>query len=216
MKLHKKLLLFGASALLLAACGNDSGDTVVEKNDDEPDTEEVSDADNDEVEEEGNDSKPGSRSNPVSLGDTATQDFIFYSEDHDEEFEGNRSITLSDFKRGEEVYDYLMDANPYNEEAPEGMEWASVDVEYKFNEANTDDESNYVMPDFVVIDSEGSQVSQDEVYPTLDDGDEFGYSEIYAGGNTKGKFVFYIPEEDDDVLLKYDDYLGKSIFFNLK
>jgi len=41
MKLHKRLLLFGASAILLAACGTDEGSTEETGATEEPETEEV-------------------------------------------------------------------------------------------------------------------------------------------------------------------------------
>lgn len=204
----KFLTLFFASALLLSACSDTQGsDVVVEDNGDE-ETEIIEEV---EAEEEVNESKPGSRSNPVELGQTATQDFIMHvSEDS---YEANRSITITDLVRGEEVYNYLIDENEYNEEAPEGMEWAMVDVEYTLNESETEDESDYVFPDFKVIDSAGSEIPQDEVFPTLNSG-EFGYVEIYSGGTASGKYVFYAPQ-DESVLLKYDDMLNKPLFFNL-
>jgi hypothetical protein len=213
MKLHKSLLLFGASILLLAACGDE--DTGAEVEDAQDDTEIVEDAEADEPEEAENEKEvnAGSRSNPISLGETVTQDFEFFTEDAD--YNGNRSITLSNVMRGEEVYNYLMEANPYNEEAPEGMEWIMVDVEYILNEADTEDESVYVMPEFVVIASDGSEVSQDENYATLNDGEEFGYVELYSGGSANGKYAFFAPT-DDEVLLKFDDWNNPAIFFNLK
>lgn len=55
-----------------------------------------------------------------------------------------------------------MEANQFNEEAPEGMEWTMIDVEYTINEADTEDEARYVTPDFVIIDSSGSEVAQDK------------------------------------------------------
>src|SRR5699024_7045826 len=54
MKLHKSLLLFGASALLLTACGEDGGSE--ETTTDDTETEEVVE-DNDEVETENNDNE---------------------------------------------------------------------------------------------------------------------------------------------------------------
>lgn len=207
MKLHKSLLLFGASVLFLTACGEE--DTGIEIEESQDDTEVVEDVDANETEES---TDIGTRSNPVPLGNTATQEFEFFTEDAD--YSGNRSITISNVMRGEEAYNYLMDANPYNEEAPEGMEWVMVDVEYVLNEADTEDEPVYVMPEFIIVASDGSEVSQDEAYPTLNDGEEFGYVELYSGGTADGKFAFFAPT-DDEVLLKFDDWNNPAIFFSL-
>lgn len=215
MKLHKSLLLFGASALLLAACGEE--DTGAEIDNSQDDTEIVDDVEADEPEEVEEEVNFGSRSNPVPLGETVTQDFEFFEMEGEEflEFEGNRSITISNVARGEEVYNYLMDANPFNEEAPEGMEWVMVDVEYTLNESDTEDYPLNVSADFLVIDSTGSEVSQDSTWPTYADGDEFGYVELYSGGVASGKYIFYAPV-NDETLLKFDDWNNPAIFFDLK
>lgn len=157
-------------------------------------------------------SEVGKRTNPVPLGSTATQDFEFFSEDSD--YNGNRSITLSNLVRGEEAYNYIMDANQFNEEAPEGMEWIIIDVEYLLNEADTEEESVYIMPEFTVVASDGSEISQTENYATLNDGEEFGYVELYSGGTASGKYAFYGPT-DDEILLKFDDWNNPAIFFSL-
>lgn len=154
----------------------------------------------------------GSRSNPVALGETITQDIEFLSEESSHS--GNRSITLSNVSRGEEVYNYLMEANQFNERAPEGMEWVMLDVEYTLNEADTEDEAVYVTPDFSVVASDGSEISQSEAYATLDSGEEFGYVELYSGGQASGKYAFFAPI-GDEVLLKFDDWIAPSIFFSL-
>lgn len=205
-------LLF-ASSFLLISCASEENELTVEDAEIEnvEETEQV-----EEPEEEKTESIVGSRSNPVPINKKVSQDFEFYSHDDmesDEEYKGNRSITLSNFFRGEEVYNYLMEANQFNEEAPEDMEWAMIDVEYTINEAETEDESQFVSPEFVIIDSSGSEVAQDEVYPTLDNGDEFGYVELYSGGTADGKYVFYVPE-NEEILIKYDDWNAKAIFFN--
>lgn len=201
-------LLF-ASSLLLGACAEEDGLTIEDKDEE---IEEVQDESTQETE-----SIEGSRSNPVPIDKKVSQNFEFFGHDNDsmdEKYEGNRSITLTNFVRGDEVYDYLMAANEFNEEAPEGMEWAMIEVKYTINEAETEDEAQYVTPDFVIVDSSGSEVTQDKVYPTLEGGDEFGYVELYSGGTAEGKYVFYVPE-NDEILIKFDDWNAKPIFFNL-
>ncbi len=203
-------LLF-ASSLLLGACAAEENDLTIE----DVDVEEIEEVE-EEREEKESESVEGSRSNPVPIEKKVSQDFEFFSHDDiesNEQYAGNRSIILSNFIRGEEVYDYLMEANQFNEEAPEGMEWAMIDVEYTINEADTEDEAQYVTPDFVIIDSSGSEVAQDKVYATLDGGDEFGYVELYSGGTAEGKYVFYTPV-DDEILIKFDDWSAKPIFFD--
>lgn len=207
----KHLMLLSSFGILLAACGQDTtGGVSVTENEDVSSSEQTSEAASSKTT-----SEVGKRSNPVALGDTATQDFIFYTENSDEELEGNRSITLSNVVKGDKTFEYLKDANEYNEEAPEGMEWVMVDVDYVLNHASTEDDPVYVTPEFTIIGSDGSQISQDSVYPTLADGDEFGYADVYSGGSAKGKYAFYAPK-DDDFLVEYNDGSNNGIFFNLK
>ncbi|MEK2534855.1 hypothetical protein WN873_04625 [Tetragenococcus halophilus] len=213
--MSKRILsLLFATSLLLASCGGDKSDLTVEDAETK-ETEKVEETEK-ETEEEKTESIEGSRSNPVPIDKKVSQDFEFYNHDDDssdESYEGNRSITLSNFTRGEEVYNYLMEANQFNEEAPEGMEWAIIDVEYILNEAESEDVAQYVMPEFSIIDSNGSEVAQNKVYPSLDRGNEYGHVELYSGGTAKGKYAFYVPV-DDDILIKYDDWNAKAIFFN--
>jgi|SRR5699024_8037480 len=212
--MSKRILsLLFVSSFLLVACASEENELTVE----DAEIEKVEETEQVEEEpEEETESIVGSRSNPVPINKKVSQEFEYYSHDDmesDEKYKGNRSIILSNFTRGEEVYNYLIEANQFNEEAPEDMEWAMIDVEYTLNEAETEDESQFVSPDFVIIDSRGSEVAQDEVYPTLNSGDEFGYVELYSGGTASGKYVFYVPE-NDEILIKYDDWNAKPIFFN--
>ena len=213
--MSKRIISFlFASSLLLTACGSEDNELTIEDVDSE-ETEQVAEKEEEEEKEEP-ESVEGSRSSPVPIDKKVSQDFEFYSHDDiesDEKYDANRSITLSNFIRGEEVYNYLMEANQFNEEAPDSMEWAMIDVEYTLNEAETEDESHYIMPEFIIIDSTGSEVAQNKVYPTLDGGDEFGHVELYAGGTASGKYVFYAPE-DDEILIKFDDWNAKPIFFD--
>lgn len=47
------------------------------------------------------------------------------------------------------------------------------------------------MSDFTIIDSSGSEMAQDKAHANLDNGDEFGYVELYSGGRATGKYPLY-------------------------
>lgn len=207
MKNFKHIILLSTLGLALAACGNDSDVTVTEKSS-AATSEQTSVVASSETT-----SKVGKRSNPVSLGEVATSDIRFF-DDNGNEFDGNISLALSNVIRGEEAKTYLMDANEYNEDAPEGMEWIIIDIDFSLNSASTEDAPYYVATDFVVVASDGSQISQD-VYPTVAEGEDFGFIDLYSGGSESGKYAFYAPI-DDDILLEYDDLNNPGIFFSLK
>ncbi len=152
----------------------------------------------------------GKRSNPVPLGTTVTFDTEYYGDS--DTIPANVSMTISNVMRGADAYNYLLNANQFNEAAPEGKEWVVFDVTLKLNKGSQD-EPYYISNSFTPISSSGEEVSQED-YGTLGDGEEFGYKDIYEGGEQTGKVALLVPT-DDDTLVEFTD-LDPGVFFKLQ
>ena len=210
MKLRNAVLLAG-SLITLVACG---ADTVENKEDVVVDnTEEVEMPEESKVEEEVSEkeSEYGKRSNPVPVGEWASIEESIY-DDEDNALDAVFNLRITDVVRGEEAFGILKNENQFNEEAPEGHEWVIVSLEAKLVEGDEDFPFT-VVPWFSIIDSTGSEVSQDD-WGTLD-GNEYGYVDLFEGGETSGRYVFYALE-GDDTLLSYEQFLNGSTYFSLK
>ena len=210
MKLKNAVLLAG-SLITLVACG---ADTVENKEEVVVDnTEEVETLEESKVEEEASEkeSEYGKRSNPVPLGEWTSIEESLYDDDENA-LDAVLNLRITDVIRGEEAFEVLKNENQFNEEAPEGHEWVIVSLEAKLIEGSEDFPFT-VVPWFSIIDSTGSEVSQDD-WGTLD-GDEYGYVDLFEGGETSGRYVFYTLE-GDDTLLSYEQFLEGSTYFSLK
>lgn len=205
------MMIFSLLVLLtLAACGGGDEADQDEAGNEEPATEEET-APNEEAEEPAEEEEPssevGKRSNPVKAGESVTIPGTVYS-DEGEEANGELTISLSHFVRGQEAMDFLLSENEFNEEPPDGQEWMIFDVSVEASIDNPDI-PYYAMPVFNVFDSSGSPVSQD-TYATFAS-DEFGYQDIYDGGTHTGKAAVIVPEEED-VLIEYSDMEFTAFF----
>lgn len=156
-------------------------------------------------------SNVGKRSNPVPLGTPFQFEDTYYDDDSNR-LDAVFELTVLDVIRGEEAYDILMSENQFNEPAPEGMEWAIISLEGKLIEGD-EDVPYTIVPWFSVVDSSGSEISQDD-YGTFD-GNEYGYVDLFPGGTTTGRIAKYIPA-GDDTLLVLDDFWDSGIYFSLK
>lgn len=210
MKLKNAVLLAG-SLITLVACGADTVDNKEEVVVDN--TEEVETLEESKVEEEASEkeSEYGKRSNPVPVGEWASIEESLY-DDEENVLDAVLNLRITDVVRGEEAFGILKSENQFNEEAPEGHEWVIVSLEAKLVEGSEDVPFN-VYPWFSIIDSTGSEVSQDD-WGTLD-GDEYGYVDLFEGGETSGRYVFYTLKEDD-TLLSYEQFFEGSTYFSLK
>ena len=208
----KKSIMLGfvlSSVILLAACEGKKEDTVSLS------TSSIELSTNSSTRETASSEKIetaiGKRSNPVPVGTTATFDTQYYTEDGSK-IETNVSMTVSNVIRGQEAMNYLTSANQFNETPPAGKEWVIFDVVMKLNKGSQDD-PYYVMPNFTPVSSNGEEVSQ-EAYATLNDGEEFGYKDLYEGGTQTGKVGILVPT-GDDTLIEFDDFNTK-LFFKLQ
>ena len=200
-----------------AFSGGDDESDATDTNDTEEVVENVEAEDTDSKEEteeepeEKETSNVGKRSNPVPLGTPFQFEDTYYDDDSNR-LDAVFELTVLDVIRGEEAYDILMSENQFNEPAPEGMEWAIISLEGKLIEGD-EDVPYTIVPWFSVVDSSGSEISQDD-YGTFD-GNEYGYVDLFPGGTTTGRIAKYIPA-GDDTLLVLDEFLGSGIYFSLK
>ena len=211
MKLHKSLLLFGASALLLTACGDDGGSTEISDPAEEIDAEEVAQDVEASEAEETKASEIGKRSNPVPLGKLATFP-VLYSDEEYNEIKGVVTVEISNPIRGQEAYDLLIEHNEFNEEAPDGQEWVVFDVSLTLDEGSEDDPFNTSVMTITPIASDGSEVPQSD-YATFENGVDFGWKDLYVGGTDSGKYGLLVPE-GDETLIEVTDW-NKSVFFSI-
>lgn len=207
MNKFKYLTLLGFSSLLLVACGESSDVSVESNNDESAVAEEVPSKESSEET-----SAPGKRSNPVSIGESATWDVLYSDADYNS-LEGTVTTTISNVVRGEEALNQLMEANEFNESAPEGFEWVIFDMSLTLDEGSEDDPFNTSTILITPIASDGSEVPQ-STYATFEDGSEFGWKDLYKGGNDSGKVGLIVPE-GDDTLIEVSD-MNTSVFYSLK
>lgn len=203
----KKLLLFSASALLLGACSIEEKDEpeIIEE-----ETEEVEVEEAEEVEEE-KEIVLGKRSNPVPFGETVRFSLRAIDDDTQEEYKGKGSLVINDMVRGEEAYNKLIDYNQFNDEAPEGYEWAILNLRFTLDELENEDVPYYVYFDIKSYGDDGSEGPRESAVV----GDEFGYVELYSGGTTEGKHPILLPKGDENAKVKVSDW-DNNIFMELK
>ncbi|MBT2732043.1 hypothetical protein [Carnobacterium sp. ISL-102] len=206
MKKIKYITLLGLSSLLLVACG-ESSDVTVESSNSDSTTAEVSS----EAKSSEETSVPGKRSNPVSIGESASWDVLYSDADY-VQLEGTVTTTISNLVRGEEAFNYLMEANEFNEAAPEGYEWIIFDMSLVLDEGSEDDPFNTSTILITPISSDGSEVAQ-SAYATFEDGTDFGWKDLYKGGKDSGKVGLIIPQ-GDETLIEISD-MNTSVFYKL-
>ncbi len=207
----KKILvtsLLATTTILLMSCGSKTAEVTTEKAETQQEQSSPSGKDGEASQKE---SVVGKRSNPVKLGESATFDTEYYDE-NSETIKSNVTMSISNVIRGEEAYNYLLNANQFNEPAPEGSEWILFDVSYKMNTGSLDDPM-FVSPSMTPIASSGEEVPQD-TYGTLNDGESFGDKDLYEGGTSTGKIAKLVPI-GDNTLIQYDDWT-KKVFFSLQ
>lgn len=211
IKAYLKWLILGTlCSLLLVACGD--GEVVEES---EVDSGEAHSTGKTEKEETDNPAKNekeqksvlGKRSNPAPVDTPVSIKSTVYSNDSDEQAEGQFEIKINNIIRGEEAFKQLAAENQFNEAAPEGYEWLLFTVTLGVKIDNPDI-AHYVAPTFNVFDMNGSPVPQDisVVVPS-----EFGNTDVYDGGSVTGNEAVIVPV-GQDVLIEYDDF-GTGAFF---
>jgi len=150
---------------------------------------------------------PGSRSNPVKMGETGTIDTVDYSEIKTGNFKVSMGITGT--IRGDEAWKLIQNENMFNDPAPEGMEYILAKVAVSVTGADTEEVAFTISEyDFEFVSKKGNTYSGASVVTP----DEL-QAELYKGGTTEG-YVAGLIDKGDAVDLKYEGMDG-SMWFSL-
>lgn len=120
-------------------------------------------------------------------------------------------ISISDFMRGEEAYDFIKAEDSYNEAPPEGMEYICVKADVKVLESSPDEAFYASYYDFYAYSSSYSEYSGPWIYSKNDlDG------RAYAGGTISGYLFLCVDVDDETPSLVFDyGYDSTAVWFKL-
>ncbi|WP_419955060.1 hypothetical protein ACN6MT_05670 [Neobacillus niacini] len=212
--MSKRINLFIVGILsiaILGACGQDTKDITVKKEDNQQETKETEEKGTSEKKEEAK-SKIGSRSNPVPFQSTATVDDEIYN-DNGDAFPIKFDLTVVEVVRGEAAYQQLRSMNEFNEPAPEGYEWVLAKTKVKFVESETEDLAFHIdgIMNFDMVSESGDIYSGDIVGSTDPD---FSF-EMYVGNEKEG-YISGLVKTGEKAQLRYKEVLGGQVFLNLQ
>ncbi|MEO2075852.1 MAG: hypothetical protein ABGX20_10805 [Bacillus sp. (in: firmicutes)] len=204
-----KWLLSVTLFFILAGCGQDTKDITV-KDDDTTKQEETKNAEKKELKQE--ESKLGSRTNPVPFQKTATVDDELYN-DNGDAFPIKFDLTVTEVLRGDTAYQKLKAMNEFNDPAPEGYEWVLAKVKVKFVESATKDLAFHIdgIMNFTAVSENGDIYSGDIVGSTDPD---FSF-EMYVGNEKEG-YIAKLVKAGEKAQLRYEEMVGGQVFFNLQ
>ncbi|KQL33515.1 hypothetical protein AN960_20785 [Bacillus sp. FJAT-25509] len=209
-KYSKVVSLLGTTLLtisLLSACGQGTKDVIVKE--DSPKKEEVKTT---KKEVKPKQSKLGSRTNPVPFKKTATVDDELYN-DNGDSFPIKFDLTVEEVVRGDAAYAKLKSMNEFNDPTPEGYEWILTKVKVKFVKSATEDLAFNIdgIMNFKVV-SESGDIYSGDVYGTTDP--DFSY-EMYVGNEKEG-YIANLVKTGEKAQLRYEEFIGGQVFFNLQ
>ncbi|MEC1520717.1 hypothetical protein P9D43_01560 [Neobacillus niacini] len=212
--MRKRINLFIVGILsiaILGACGQDTKDITVKKEDNQQETKQTEEKGTSEKKEEAK-SKIGSRSNPVPFQSTATVDDEIYN-DNGDAFPIKFDLTVVEVVRGEAAYQQLRSMNEFNEPAPEGYEWVLAKTKVKFVESETEDLAFHIdgIMNFDMVSESGDIYSGDIVGSTEPD---FSF-EMYVGNEKEG-YISGLVKTGEKAQLRYKEVLGGQVFLNLQ
>ncbi len=208
----KPIIIGFLTIILLAACGQDTKDIKVKE--DEPQQKQTKTTDETEgtVKKENTESKLGARSNPVPFQKTATVDDELYN-DAGDAFAIKFDLTVLEVIRGEEAYKKLVAMNQFNEPAPEGYDWVLAKTKVKFVESETEDIPFFIdgTMNFTMV-SENGDIFSGDVYGTTEP--DFSF-EMYVGSEKEG-YISGLVKMGENAQLRFEEFLGGHVFFNLQ
>ncbi|MEH7440525.1 hypothetical protein V7182_24045 [Neobacillus drentensis] len=204
-RLFVSVILF----FMLAACGQDTKDITVKK---DTDKQEKTTNEDESKEKEQEESKLGSRTNPVPFKKTATVDDELYN-DNGDAFPIKFDLTVTEVTRGDAAFQKLKAMNEYNDPAPEGYEWVLAKVKVKFVESETKDLAFHIdgIMNFTAVSESGDIYSGDVVGSTDPD---FSF-EMYVGNEKEG-YIAKLVKAGEKAQLRYEEMVGGQVFFNLQ
>jgi hypothetical protein len=196
MKLHKSSLLFGASALMLAACGTNEESSENGKTAEEAETEEVADDTVNETETDENDETdtdtPEQEVGDVIEADGGTRKIIARNYNIDEEQENGpftvtvKNAQLSQFQPSEDMVDFF-----------DGEDLGMVTLQLEV--VNNSDETNLIYPDQGTVVTDNGQQIDAELFLSDDLGGEF-YGEVTKSGDV---FFFFDGQAEEVSNIRY-------------
>lgn len=136
----------------------------------------------------------GKRSSPVPLGESI--EVIDKEYGAEETFSARLNLKIDNIIRGEEAYDILISENRFNEPAPEGLEWAIIELEVEYLNGSEDYPYSPRIR-FDIFDATGKQVDQSD-WGTLSV--HFSDTDIFPGVTHSGREVYLVPEGEDFLL----------------
>jgi hypothetical protein len=204
-RLFVSVILF----FMLAACGQDTKDITVKEDTDKQEETKKEDETKAKEQEE---SKLGSRTNPVPYQKTATVDDELYN-DNGDAFPIKFDLTVTEVTRGDAAFQKLKAMNEYNDPAPEGYEWVLAKVKVKFVESETKDLAFHIdgIMNFTAVSESGDIYSGDVVGSTDPD---FSF-EMYVGNEKEG-YIAKLVKAGEKAQLRYEEMVGGQVFFNLQ
>ncbi|MFD4707002.1 hypothetical protein ACFWM3_19345 [Gottfriedia sp. NPDC058432] len=209
-KYPKLVSLLGTTVLtmsLLSACGQGTKDVTVKE--DSSKKEEVKTT---KKEVKPKQSKLGSRTNPVPFKKTATVDDELYN-DNGDSFPIKFDLTVEEVIRGNAAFAKLKSMNEFNDPAPEGYEWILTKVKVKFVKSATEDLAFNIdgIMNFKVV-SESGDIYSGDIYGTTEP--DFSY-EMYVGNEKEG-YIANLVKTGEKAQLRYEEFIGGQVFFNLQ
>lgn len=209
-KYSKLVSLLGTTVLtmsLLTACGQGTKDVTVKE--DSSKKEEVKTT---KKEVKPKQSKLGSRTNPVPFKKTATVDDELYN-DNGDSFPIKFDLTVEEVVRGNAAFAKLKSMNEFNDPAPAGYEWILTKVKVKFIKSATEDLAFNIdgIINFKVV-SESGDIYSGDVYGTTEP--DFSY-EMYVGNEKEG-YIANLVKAGEKAQLRYEEFIGGQVFFNLQ
>jgi len=151
---------------------------------------------------------PGSRSNPVKMGEAGIINVSSLS--------GNKrvnyqvSITVKSVIRGDEAWNLIEKENMFNDPPPEGKEYMLVKTSVAILDADTEEEPFFISEyDFNFVSSKGNTYSNASVVAP-----DALYAELYKGGSAEGNIAALV-DKGDTVDMHYE-FGNKRMWFSLK
>ncbi|MGK0718218.1 DUF4352 domain-containing protein [Aerococcus urinaeequi] len=208
----KKLVLLGMSAFVLGACGSASSGESTEAQ--ESSTEQV-ESSSQQSEKSSTASEQGKRSNPYTLADTFEMDVQYTDPDSDDytPIDGRIKVTFNNVTTGQEAQDFLMSENEFNEEAPEGYQWAVFETSVELLEGSEDVPFNLFLTE-QIYDAEGA--SLDNMMASAYSNNQLSDQSIFPGATAQGNIVLLVPEDTTGALMEVS-YLagGDTVYIDL-
>ena len=149
----------------------------------------------------------GSRSEPFDVGDTVAIEVFEYSNGFNRVF-GTAEVTIENIVVGDEAFEILQEESRFNEEAPEGYEWAVMSLNFYLVSFEDEDMSIGVSDSISIVSDTGSSVPNEYALPPS----PLTYTEVYSGGEVSGNVAKLVPV-DKPFLIYFDTFKAEDLFF---